>query len=254
MRLLLSLTLMFSFFVTSDDHESPKYKYEPEVNKAEYYIGKFNQYKDINDLVDWYEKFAKWAEEKGDTYDTMTVALLQPYFNSDMESLDVMWVNTWPTSVLQYNGLETWMSEGGPKLLESLPVTNSRQVDTWQWVISEPASMDIGNIMWATYSDCSIDEGFDMRQVYDMYKDFAIYAQSEGDTVGRKMIVPDSGYELPDGVDFIRLMYSSSISERGTNAERFYTKLVDSEAYANLEGWSCSNARAYFGTPLKSSE
>ena len=158
---------MFSFFVTSDDHESPKYKYEPEVNKAEYYIGKFNQYKDINDLVDWYEKFAKWAEEKGDTYDTMTVALLQPYFNSDMESLDVMWVNTWPTSVLQYNGLETWMSEGGPKLLESLPVTNSRQVDTWQWVISEPASMDIGNIMWATYSDCSIDEGFDMRQVYD---------------------------------------------------------------------------------------
>ena len=30
-----------------------------------------------------------------------------------------------------------------------------------------------------------------IRQVYDMYKDFAIYAQSQGDTVGRKMIVPE---------------------------------------------------------------
>ena len=63
------------------------------------------------------------------------------------------------------------------------------------------------------------------RQVYDLYKDFAIYAQSQGDTVGRKMIVPDAGAQLPDGVDFVRLMYTSSISERGTNAELFYSKI-----------------------------
>jgi len=85
-----------------------------------------------------------------------------------------------------------------------------------------------------------------------MYKDFAIYAQSQGDTLGRKMIFPDAGYQLPDGVDFIRLMYSSSISERGTNAELYYSKIGDSEAAANLKGFSCTNARSYFGLSMRS--
>jgi len=92
-----------------------------------------------------------------------------------------------------------------------------------------------------------------MRQVYDLYKDFAIYAQSEGDTVGRKMIVPDSGVQLPEGVDFVRLMYSSSISERGTNADLFFSKIIDSEASKNLKGFSCSNARSYFGSAMRTS-
>ena len=252
MKLLLSLGLIFGFTVIADDHETPEYKYEVEANKAEYYIGNFNSNKDIDDLVAWYGKFAKWAEGKGDTYDEMTVALLQPYFHSDMSSADVMWVNTWPSPSSQFNALQTWITEGGSKLLESLPVTNSRQVDTWQWAISQPSSMDAGNMMYATYADCSIEEGYDARQVYDMYKDFAIYAQSQGDTLGRKMIVPDAGYQLPDGVDFIRLMYSSSISERGTNAELYYSKIGDSEAAANLTGFSCTNARSYFGLSMRS--
>ncbi len=252
MKLLLSLGLIFSFTIVADDHETPEYKYEVEANKAEYYIGKFNSNKDIDDLVAWYGKFAKWAEGKGDTYDEMTVALLQPYFHSDMSSADVMWVNTWPSPSSQFNALQTWITEGGPKLLESLPVTNSRQVDTWQWAISQPSSMDAGNMMYATYADCTIEEGYDARQVYDMYKDFAIYAQSQGDTLGRKMIVPDAGYQLPDGVDFIRLMYSSSISERGTNAELYYSKIGDSEAAKNLKGFSCTNARSYFGLSMRS--
>jgi hypothetical protein len=252
MKFLLSLSLIFSFMVIADDHETPEYKYEVEANKAEYYIGNFNSNKDIDDLVAWYGKFAKWAEGKGDTYDEMTVALLQPYFHSDMSSADVMWVNTWPSPSSQFNAMQTWITEGGPKLLESLPVTNSRQVDTWQWTISQPSSMAAGNMMYATYADCSIEEGYDARQVYDMYKDFAIYAQSQGDTLGRKMIVPDAGYQLPDGVDFIRLMYSSSISERGTNAELYYSKIGDSEAAANLKGFSCTNARSYFGLSMRS--
>ena len=252
MKLLLSLGLIFSFTVIADDHETPEYKYEVEANKAEYYIGNFNSNKDIDDLVAWYGKFAKWAEGKGDTYNEMTVALLQPYFHSDMSSADVMWVNTWPSPSSQFNAMQTWITEGGPKLLESLPVTNSRQVDTWQWTISQPSSMAAGNMMYATYADCSIEEGYDARQVYDMYKDFAIYAQSQGDTLGRKMIVPDAGYQLPDGVDFIRLMYSSSISERGTNAELYYSKIGDSEAAANLKGFSCTNARSYFGLSMRS--
>ena len=69
MKLLLSLGLVFSFTVIADDHETPEYKYEVEANKAEYYIGNFNSNKDIDDLVAWYGKFAKWAEGKGDTYD-----------------------------------------------------------------------------------------------------------------------------------------------------------------------------------------
>ena len=110
-----------------------------------------------------------------------------------------------------------------------------------------------GNMMYATYADCSLEEGYDMRQVYDLYKDIAIYAQSEGDTVGRKMIVPDSGVQLPEGVDFVRLMYSSSISERGTNADLFFSKIIDSEASTNLKGFSCRNARSYFGSAMRTS-
>tara|TARA_B100001057_G_C22745378_1_gene909543 strand:+ start:488 stop:1243 length:756 start_codon:yes stop_codon:yes gene_type:complete len=251
MKLLLSLGLIFSFTVIADDHETPEYKYEVEANKAEYYIGNFNSNKDIDDLAAWYGKFAKWAEGKGDVYNEMTVALLQPYFHSDMSSADVMWVSTWPSPSSQFNAMQMWITEGGPKLLESLPVTNSRQVDTWQWAISQPSSTEAGNMMYATYADCSMEEGYDARQVYDMYKDFAIYAQSQGDTLGRKMIFPDAGYQMPDGVDFIRLMYSSSISERGTNAELYYSKIGESEAAANLKGFSCTNARSYFGLSMK---
>jgi hypothetical protein len=107
--------------------------------------------------------------------------------------------------------------------------------------------------MYATYADCSLEEGYDMRQVYDLYKDFAIFAQSQGDTVGRKMIVPDAGTVLPEGVDFVRLMYSSSISERGTNADLFYSKIADSEAAQNLKGFTCTNARSYFGSAMRAS-
>ena len=62
-----------------------EYKYQPEVNKAEYYLGTFNKGKDVEDLVDWYGKFAKWADGKGDVYDSMTVAILQPYFHSNLK-------------------------------------------------------------------------------------------------------------------------------------------------------------------------
>ncbi len=251
MKLLLSISLIFSFVVSADDHETPEYKYEPDVNKAEYYIGNYNEGKDINDLIDWYQKFAKWAKGKGDTYDDMTVALLQPYFQSDMSSVDVMWVNTWPNPTAQFSAMQTWITEGGPKLLESLPVTNSRQVDTWQWAISLPESMEVGNMMYGIYSDCSLEEGYDMRQVYDMYKDFVEYAQSQGDTIGRKMIVPSAGYMMPEGVDFIRLMYTSSISEMGINSDLYWSKIAESEASQNLKGFTCTNARSYFGPSMR---
>ena len=248
MKYIYSLIFVLSVSINAQDYEP---KYEVDANKAEYYVGTFNDNKDVDDLTAWYSKFAKWAESKDGTYDNMTVAILQPYFHSELDEVEVLWVNTWPTPSEQFNGLETWITGGGAKLLESLPVTNSRQVDTWQWVVSEPASTDAGNMMYATYADCSMAEGYTPRQVYDAYKDFAVYAASQGDTVGRKMIFPDAGMDLPDGVDFIRLMYTSSISERGKNADLFYEKLYGSEAYDNLQGFSCTNARSYSGMAMQ---
>ena len=249
MKFLFTLALTMSFIAFAQEEES--YKYQPETNKAEYYIGTYNKGKDFNDLAEWYGKFAKWAEGQGDIYKNMTVAILQPQFHSNMGALDVMWVNTFPTPSEQFTGLETWVTGGGAKLLDSLPVTNSQQVDTWQWTLSQPASMVAGNVMYATYSDCSLEEGYTMRKVHDLYKDFAIYAQSVGDTTGRKMIVPTAGAQLPDGVDFVRLMYSSSISESGANAELFWEKIAESEVNSNLKGFSCNNGRSYIGTAMR---
>jgi hypothetical protein len=249
MKFLFTLALTMSFIAFAQEEES--YKYQPETNKAEYYIGTYNKGKDFDDLAEWYGKFAKWAEGQGDIYKNMTVAILQPQFHSNMGALDVMWVNTFPTPSEQFTGLETWVTGGGAKLLDSLPVTNSQQVDTWQWTLSQPASMVAGNVMYATYSDCSLEEGYTMRKVHDLYKDFAIYAQSVGDTTGRKMIVPTAGAQLPDGVDFVRLMYSSSISESGANAELFWEKIAESEANSNLKGFSCNNGRSYIGTAMR---
>ena len=60
MKILYSLLITMSAFVYSQED----YKYEPEWNKAEYYIGTFNKGKDVEDLFAWYGKFAKWAEKK----------------------------------------------------------------------------------------------------------------------------------------------------------------------------------------------
>ena len=66
MKILYSLLITMSAFAYSQE----EYKYEPEVNKAEYYIGVFNKGKDVEDLADWYDKFADWAEDLDDTRGT----------------------------------------------------------------------------------------------------------------------------------------------------------------------------------------
>ena len=245
MKYILSFMLVFSISLFSEDSE---YKHEPEGNAAEYYIGHFNKGKDLDDLTNWYEKFSKWAEDKG-VYDDMSIAILTPYFHADLTSLDVMWVNNFPTQSAQYAALNVWMTQGGPELLKSLPVTNNRQISTYQWVISGPGESGEGDMMMAVYSDCKFDEGYEGRQVYDLYKDFAIYAQSQGDTVGRKMIFPQAGYD--GDADFVRLLYTSSIDSMGVNQELYWEKLEQSEAAQNLKGFSCSNPREYTGLPMR---
>ena len=79
MKNLLTLLLTMSAFAFAQ--EDAEYKYEPEVNKAEYYIGTYNKGKDLEDMVKWYNKFAEWAEDHDGIYDSMTTAILQPYFH-----------------------------------------------------------------------------------------------------------------------------------------------------------------------------
>ena len=117
MKYIYSLIFVLSVSINAQDYEP---KYEVDANKAEYYVGTFNDNKDVDDLTAWYGKFSKWAESKDGTYDNMTVAILQPYFHSELDEVEVLWVNTWPTPSEQFNGLETWITGGGAKLLESL--------------------------------------------------------------------------------------------------------------------------------------
>ena len=252
MKYLLLVPFLFSITSFAQDSE---YKYEPVENKAEYYIGTYNNGKDLDDMVMWYKKFADWAEDQGDVYDTMTVALLTPYFNSDLSAVDVVWVNNWPSSVEQFKGLETWVTGGGDKLLRTLPSTNSEQVDAWQWTISDPAEFGVGDMMYATYSDCSNAEGVNNNNVYDLYMDFAKMVKKDGDTIGRKMIVPNAGRALPEGVDFIRLMYTASISETGVNQALYNDKFADRQETKDLQAsFTCTNARTYTGLVMRAPE
>jgi hypothetical protein len=57
MRKLLILILAFSTFLVAED-----YKYEPVANKAEYFMGKFNKNKDMDDLLKWGDKFVDWMD------------------------------------------------------------------------------------------------------------------------------------------------------------------------------------------------
>ena len=247
------IAIMMLFSINAFAQEVAEYKYDPgeTANAAEYYIGSFNKGKDLDDLVDWYDDFAEFADSKGSVYDNMTVSILTPYFHNDLSTHDFMWVATFPNQSEQFLGLETWVTGGGSKLMEKLPVTNSQVVNTWQWNISSPSEMSPGSSAYATYSVCELEDGYNMRQVYDLYVDMAKYAQSIGDTVGRKMIVPTAGHSLPDGKDFVRLMYTSSISAMGINAELFWEKVAGSEAEKNLKGFSCSNANSYIGLIMR---
>ena len=252
MKYLLLLPFLFSIGSFAQDAEK---RYEPVVNKAEYYIGSYKNGKDLDDMVMWYNKFAAWAEDQGDVYDGMTVALLTPYFNNDMSALDVVWVSNWPSPVEQFKGLETWVTGGGDKLLKSLPSKNSSQVDAWQWTISDPAELGVGDLMYATYSDCSNSDGYNNNSVYDLYMDFANMVKEDGDTIGRKMIVPNAGRALPEGVDFIRLMYTASISETGANQALYDDNFKDRQETKDLQAsFSCTNARTYTGLVMRVQE
>ncbi len=109
--------------------------------------------------------------------------------------------------------------------------------------------------MYATYSDCSNAEGVNNNNVYDLYMDFAKMVKKDGDTIGRKMIVPNAGRALPEGVDFIRLMYTASISETGVNQALYNDKFADRQETKDLQAsFTCTNARTYTGLVMRAPE
>ena len=123
-------------------------------------FGTFNKGKDLEDLMDWYDDFADWTDDQGDTWDSMTVAILRPQYSSDLSSHDFMWVNTWPTPTAQFAALENWATDDDAiDLFSDIPITNTAVVDTWQWTVSEPAALEAGMVMYAAYSECYLEEG-----------------------------------------------------------------------------------------------
>ena len=85
-------------------HAQDEYKYQPIPNKAEYYVDKFKPGKDFEDLLKWGEDLVKWTS-KHSIYDNWQPVLFMPYFNSNSQSLDSVFLGIWPNATEQYIGL-----------------------------------------------------------------------------------------------------------------------------------------------------
>ena len=68
-------------------HAQDNYKYEPIPNKAEYYVDKFKPGKDFEDLLKWGDQLVKRTSNYP-IYDNWQPVVFMPYFNSDSQSLD----------------------------------------------------------------------------------------------------------------------------------------------------------------------
>jgi len=66
--------------IYADGHEKDKPTYE--ANKAEYYVNVFKDGKDMDDLMKWSAKWAKWASEgePGEVFKNYNSAILVPYY------------------------------------------------------------------------------------------------------------------------------------------------------------------------------
>jgi len=161
-------------------HAQDNYKYEPIPNKAEYYVDKFKPGKDFEDLLKWGDQLVKWTSNYP-IYDNWQPVVFMPYFNSDSQSLDSVFLGIWPNATEQYIGLDYWV-KNGTDLLKKAPTIPVQAIDTWQWPISSPeGEMEVGAVR---FSDCKMKEDVTGRQVFDAYKDFAIAARSKGDNLG----------------------------------------------------------------------
>ena len=195
-------------------HAQDNYKYEPIHNKAEYYVDKVKPGKDFEDLLKGGDQLVKWTSNYP-MYDNWQPGVIMPYFNSDSQSLDSVFLGIWPNATEQYIGLDYWV-KNGTDLLKKAPTIPVQAIDTWQWPISSPeGEMEVGAVR---FSDCKMKEDITGRQVFDAYKDFAIAARSKGDNLGRKMLFPGSGAPAGD-YDSVYSLSASTVSELGSASD-----------------------------------
>ena len=246
MKKLLILILTFSVALAAEE-----YKYDPVPNKAEYFMGKFNENRDMDDLLKWGDKFVDWMEDKS-AWDSMETVVFTPYFSDDMQRVDYVWLNLWPTSSAQYNAIDQWLREGG-SMMSSLPVTNERVVDVWQWAISAPDG-EIGENGFVRFTECTLKEGVTMRKAFDVYKDFAKKAKSTGDNMGRKMMFPSAGVGEYD-YDYVYSLYANTPAEYGKSVDNFGENLQGTPEVEALDATSeCTNPRSYSTVRIKAAK
>ena len=243
MKYFLILIISFSAFISAEEYE-----FEPTANKAEYYSGKFNKGKDMQDLLNWGEKFVAWTDERS-AWDSMQTVVFTPYYTDDLQRVDYVWLNLWPTPGEQYKAIGQWINEGG-KMASSLPVTNERVVDVWQWPISVPEG-EMGSSGMVRFTECTLKEGITMRKAFDAYKKFAIKARSTGDNMGRKMMMAPVGAGKFD-YDYVYSLYANSPGEYGKNVDNFGENLMGTdEANALNDISTCENGRIYSTVRIK---
>ncbi len=244
MKEILILLLTFSAFLSAQEYE-----FEPIPNKAEYYSGNFNKGKDMSDLYDWAEKFVAWTEDRGDLWSEMETVIFTPYYSNDLQQTDFVWLNLHPNSTSQYRTVENWAKEGG-KIFSTIPITNSRVTEVWQWPVSTPDG-EISDMGFVRFTDCKLKEGVTMREAFDAYKKFAIKAKSTGDTMGRKMIMSPVGAGNID-FDYVYSLYANSPSEYGKNVDNFGLNLRGTPEAEALNSISeCGNGRSYTTVRVK---
>ncbi len=245
MKKILIITLAFMAFLSYAESE---YEFEPVSNKAEYYSGKFNKGKDMQDLLLWAEKFVKWSEQNDFRKSTLT-AIFTPYFHDQLDEQDFVWLNIIPNSTEQYSSLGYWIKNGG-KLFATLPATNSRVIDVIQWPVSVPEG-EFSDLGIVRFSRCKLEEGVNLRQAFDAYKRFAIKARSTGDNMGRKILFSPTGAGDQD-YDYVYLLHANSWDDFGMGYDNYGENLVNTpEAQALNSIANCSNARTYSTNTVK---
>jgi hypothetical protein len=249
MKILLTLSLLFSFGLVADGHEEDKPMYE--ANVAEYYISSFKDGKDMDDMMRWASKWEKWATtgDAAGPNEDYRASMLIPYYGVNLDVFDFLWLGINSNPEEQALSNDYWV-QNGSKLQNELPVTNSQVINTWQRTVSETPDGEAGYVV---YSDCKYGEGVTGEQQYDAYFAYAQAAQKAGDVAGRKMIWPTMGITPGWDYDFVQAVFTSTIADYGKNWTNFWGSSEELPEYKALEalGGSCENTRSFSIVPVK---
>jgi hypothetical protein len=239
------LTVLIALSFTTIGY-AQTYQHEPVANKAEYWVSKFAAGKDMNDLLEWSEDYLKFTEGKA-AFANVNSSIMIPYYTSDVNAVDYVWLDIYPNSTEQYAALEELVTNGAA-ISAKWPGNNIRVISTWQWEISDSPIGDAANGM-VRYQDCTLKEGVTSRDAFDAYKNFAARAKAAGDTMGRKMIFSESGSN--QSFDYVYTLWNSSISKYGTDSDIYVSQLLGTAEDKVLDDIStCANGRTYTSIPV----